>query len=137
MDATGKFTRLVPVLLCSLAGAVATIGWARPVQSGSSGFRCPTTARLVSLGQSMIEVRGRCREPDDAHTGVELRSVRETTRRWVQGVAQEISVERTIEIPVDEWTYDFGRNRFIQFLHFEYGRLVSTSEGAKGTADPE
>jgi hypothetical protein len=106
-------------------------------QAGTSGFRCPTTGRLISIGASTHEVRTRCREPDEARTTVELRTIRETVRRWVNGVAQEVTQERTVEIPVDEWTYDFGRARFIKFLHFEYGRLLSVTEGQKGSADSD
>jgi hypothetical protein len=89
-------------------------------QAGTSGFRCPTTGRLISVGASTHEVRTRCREPDEARSTVELRTVRETVRRWVNGVAQEVTQERTVEVPVDEWTYDFGR-------------LLSVTEGQKGS----
>jgi hypothetical protein len=106
-------------------------------ESGPSGFRCPTTGRLVSVGQSLLEVRHRCREPDEARSSVEVRTIREKVRRWAQGVAEEVVIEHSIEVPIDDWSYDFGRNRFTQFLRFEYGRLVSVREGAKGTADPE
>ena len=119
-------------LVFAVVAGVASAGWAGP-----SGFRCTTTGRLVSTGQSLLEVRNRCREPDDARASVELRTIREKVRRWVDGVAVEESVERTVEVPIDEWTYDFGRNRFIEFLRFEYGRLISVREGGKGSADPE
>ena len=123
---------LMFLFAAGLAVAVPSAG-----QAGSGGFRCPTTGRLVSVGQSMLEVRNRCREPDDALKSIELRTIRETVRKWVNGVAQEVTSERTVEIPVEDWTYDFGRNRFIQYLRFETGRLVSVGQGAKGTADPE
>ncbi len=84
-----------------------------------------------------MEVRNRCREPDDARTTVEFRTIREKVRRWVDGIAQEVTVERTVEVPIEEWTYDFGRNRFVHFLHFEQGRLISVREGGKGTGEPE
>lgn len=106
-------------------------------QAGQSGFRCPTTGRLISVGASTYEVRTRCREPDEARSTIELRTIRERVRRWVNGVAHEVEVERTVEVPVDEWTYDFGRERFIKQLRFEHGRLLSVSEGGKGSADPE
>jgi hypothetical protein len=112
-------------------------GWPVMGRSGPSGFRCPSSGRLVSVGQSLLEVRGRCREPDDARSWVEVRTVRETVRRWVKGVAEEVVVERSIDVPIDDWTYDFGRNRFTQFLRFEYGRLALVREGGKGVADPE
>lgn len=109
----------------------------RLARAGSSGFRCPTTGRLISLGQTTFEVRNRCGEPDDRQASVEQRTVREKVRRWVDGVAGEVVVERTIEVPVEEWTYDFGRHRFIEFLRFESGRLISTGEGGRGSSDSE
>jgi hypothetical protein len=45
-------------------------------------------------------------------------------------------VERTIEVVIDDFTYDFGKNRFIEFLHFEDGRLLSVSEGGYGYKEP-
>jgi hypothetical protein len=114
-----------------------TAGMSTNAKSGPSGFRCPATGRLISVGQSQVEVRNRCGEPDETRPSVDVRTVRETVRRWVNGVAHEVTVEHTIEVPVDEWTYDFGRNRFIQFLHFEYGRLISVLEGGKGGGAPQ
>lgn len=121
---------------CALVCAIVVAG-AGAGNAGPSGFRCPTTGLLISTGQSMLEVRSKCREPDEARASVELRTVREKVRRWVNGVSEEESIERTIEVPIDEWTYDFGRNRFIQFLRFEHGRLIWVREGGKGVTDPE
>jgi Protein of unknown function (DUF2845) len=105
--------------------------------SGSSGFRCPTTGRLISVGQSPYEVRNKCREPDDLRTTVEQRTVREKVRRWEDGVAGEVTVERTVEVPIEEWTFDFGRHRFIELLRFESNRLISVVEGGRGLGDSE
>jgi hypothetical protein len=41
-------------------------------------------------------------------------------------------VEDSIDVPVEEWTYDFGPQRFIQFLTFEDGRLVRVQSGDYG-----
>jgi hypothetical protein len=102
-----------------------------------SGFRCPTSGRLISLGASTLEVRNRCREPDEIRSTVEHRTIRERVRKWIGGMFQEVWVERTVEVPIDEWTYDFGSSRFMQFLRFENGRLHSVGEGPKGSADGE
>lgn len=101
------------------------------------GFRCPTTGRLISLGASTLEVRARCREPDEARSTVEWRTIRERVRRWVAGESREVTEERTVEVLIDEWTYDFGSNRFIKYLRFENGRLASAGDGPKGSGDPE
>ena len=129
-------TRVRLAMLSRLFAAVVTVAGAGPAHSGSSGFRCPSTGRLVSLGQSPLEVRNKCREPDDVRSSVELRTVRETVRRWVHGASVDVTVERTVEVPVEEWTYDFGPSRFIQFLRFENARLFSVGEGEKGSVNP-
>lgn len=124
-------------LRCAL-GALAFGGLLGPApastaQAGTAGFLCPSSGRLISVGAPAEEVRRRCREPDDIQRRVELRTVRETRRVWTNGVAQEVVVERTVEVPVEEWFFDFGPARFTKTLHFETGRLVQVDEGAKGT----
>lgn len=139
MDAVIAFLRtrgLVHLLVAGFAGVIVGV-WSGVAHSGPSGFRCPTTARLISVGHTTQEVRSRCREPDEARATVELRTVRETVRRWVQGVAREVTVERTVEVAVDDWTYDFGKNRFMHFLRFENGRLIAVREGGYGSGDSE
>jgi hypothetical protein len=121
---------LVGILALGLGGVGRAV-------SGSSGFRCPTTGRLISVGQSPYEVRNKCRDPDDLRTSVEQRTIRERVGRWLDGVAGEVTVERTVEVPIEEWTFDFGRHRFIELLRFESNRLVSVAEGGKGLADSE
>jgi hypothetical protein len=38
---------------------------------------------------------------------------------------------------IDEWTYDFGPHRFIQYLTFEDGTLLSIEAGGRGSAEPD
>src|SRR5204862_8123934 len=92
-------------------------------RAGSTGFLCPSSGRLVSEGSAAEEVRRRCREPDDVQRRGELRTVRETRRVWSNGAAADVVVERTVEIPIEEWFYDFGPARFTKVLRFESGRL--------------
>ena len=126
----------VRVALFSIAafGAAAVlVHGGRPAVAGASGFLCPSSGRLISVGQVTEDVRRRCREPDDIQRRIDLRTVRETTRRWVNGINQDVTVERTIEVPIEEWFFDFGPTRFTKVLRFEAGRLVYVEEGAKGT----
>ena len=99
----------------------------------SQGFLCPSSGRLVSVGLHTDEVKKKCREPDDVQAHVELRTVRETRRRFGNGAAADVEVETTVEVPVEEWFYDFGPTRFTKTLRFENGRLVNVVEGAKGS----
>jgi hypothetical protein len=43
--------------------------------------------------------------------------------------------EQTTEVLIDEWVYDFGKNRFIEYLSFEQGKLVRVSHGSYGHKD--
>lgn len=92
--------------------------------------------RIVSSGDTRYQVRAVCGEPDDAAERIEHRTVR---RRVAGPCAREggklrcsRSEESVIEVVIEEWTYDFGRNRFIQYLTFEQGRLVAVRSGSYG-----
>ena len=92
--------------------------------------------RIVSTGDSRYQVRSVCGEPDDATQRIEYRTLRgraagPCTRSGGKtrcGQTEEI----VVEIVVDEWTYDFGRNRFIEYVTFEQGRLTSVKSGSYG-----
>src|SRR5919205_517708 len=86
-----------------------------PEASAEDGFRCGT-GRLVSTGDHMVEVRNKCGEPDSAGQRVEKRKRKEKVRRWVGGVAEEVTEEREIEVTLDEWVYDLGPRRFLQMV---------------------
>jgi hypothetical protein len=89
--------------------------------------------RIVSSGDSTYQVRSICGEPDATTRRVEMRTVRHNVPVPCPGGGRcWTSVERTIEITVDEWTYDFGRQRFIQYLTFENGRLARVQSGSYG-----
>jgi hypothetical protein len=42
------------------------------------------------------------------------------------------SVATVVEVVVEEWTYDFGNNRFIHFVNFEDGRFTTVRRGGYG-----
>jgi len=92
--------------------------------------------RIVSTGDTRYQVRATCGEPDDAIQRVEYRTARgrvagPCTR--VQGKLRcEGTREHVIEVIIDEWVYDFGRYRFMEYLTFEQGRLVRIETGSYG-----
>lgn len=96
--------------------------------------------RIVSTGDSRYEVKAVCGEPDDASQRVEYRTVRGRVSgpcRRVDGkVICSDTREQVIEVVIDEWIYDFGRNRFIEYLTFEQGKLVSIRNGSYGHKPP-
>lgn len=90
-------------------------------------------SRIVSSGDTAYQVRSVCGEPDAANRRVEYRTVRQPGACIViDGKPRCESREITVEVVVDEWTYDFGKNRFIQYLTFEQGRLLRVDSGGYG-----
>jgi hypothetical protein len=92
--------------------------------------------RIVSSGDSRYEVKSVCGEPDDASQRVEYRSARGRVDgpcvreggRLRCGQTREV----VVEVVIDEWVYDFGKNRFVEYLTFEQGKLVSVRTGSYG-----
>lgn len=104
-----------------------------------SSMRCGN--RLVSTGDPLYRVRATCGEPDHQESYVEFRTERYRSRvdcrrdSTGRDVCSEIWSERTIEVPIHRLTYDFGRNRFVSYLMFEFGNLVRVESGSYGVKD--
>jgi hypothetical protein len=98
----------------------------------ADGMRCGT--KLVSDGDTLYEVHSRCGDPKFSVRRMEQRTV----RHWVGGPCAPGAarcggfVERTIEVQIDEWTYDFGSTQFVRYLTFEQGVLVKVDTGSYG-----
>jgi hypothetical protein len=111
--------------------------------AGASDARADSLAcdgRIVSSGDTRYEVKAVCGEPDDASQRVEYRTVSGRVAGPCLRVNGEIRCsqtrERVVEVVIDEWLYDFGKNRFIEHLTFEQGRLVSIRTGSYGHKPP-
>jgi len=102
-------------------------------------LRCGS--KLVSKGDALYRVRATCGEPDQMESYVEYRTERYRVRvdcqrtKGGQDICQEVWSERTVEVPIDRLTYDFGRNRFVSYLMFEFGNLVRVDSGSYGVKD--
>lgn len=91
---------------------------AYPELAIGDSFRCPSTGRIIHKGDSLGEVLSNCGEPQfSAQPSVIIRRINEVESAAIQ---------------VEEWTYDFGPNRFIQLLRFEGGRLRRIDRGPYG-----
>jgi hypothetical protein len=127
--------RVLTPLFIGLAASFAGAG-PQPLVTAAradSGFRCPG-GRLVSTGDHMQEVRKKCGEPDFVAQRSEKRKIKVKVRRWISPSEHEdVSEEREIEVLVDEWTYDFGSDRFIRYVAFEDARVVGVTTGDYGT----
>ncbi|HET6339107.1 MAG TPA: DUF2845 domain-containing protein [Polyangiales bacterium] len=111
---------LIAGLLLNAAGASA------------NGMRCEN--KLVQPGDSQYEVKTLCGPPDDIQQRTESRRVQRAVQRPCpngRGVCSTV-IDDWVDVIVDEWTYDFGPNRFLQYLTFESGKLVLVRSGPYG-----
>lgn len=108
-------------------------------------FRCGS--QLVAIGDTRYEVGAICGTPDDVTRNTYYRSIANhavidcapvptysvgalgtapgeaptsTSRSCVALVEDRLAVQ----IDVQVWLYDFGKNRFMRQVHFENGRVV-------------
>lgn len=87
------------------------------------GFRC--NGRVISTGEWLTRVIDKCGEPAAEMHRTEYRTIRVRVGNVIE--------ERTVEVLIDELEYNLGSNRFLRYLYFENGRLLSTATGDKGS----
>src|ERR1041384_2601255 len=104
--------------------AIALLGLMVSHASLADNMRCGD--KLVYSGDSTYTVRTKCGEPDDAVHRTEFRTVCHEVSAPCEDRQSRAkcsrSVETSVEVIIDDWTYDFGSNRFLQYLRFEDGR---------------
>ena len=85
-----------------------------------STMRCGTN--LVELGDDKYKVLEICGEPESIYHRTKI--IGSTLHHpW-----RTLDIEEYEEIEVEEWIYNFGRNRFRQSLLFENGILVDIKD---------
>lgn len=85
----------------------------------SDALRCGRT--LVGRGDHALEVLSKCGEPDYATSWELNRRYSDDNYRYSRR-----------QVVVEEWTYNFGRQRFMKVLRFENGYLVSIASAGYG-----
>lgn len=98
--------------------------------NAEDSMRCDS--KLVRTGAAPYEVRTTCGNPDDIQARTELRTIRRAVEVPCATGYCSSFVEDTISVNIEEWTYDFGTQRFIQYLTFEQGRLIKIRAGKYG-----
>jgi len=84
------------------------------------GMRCGSN--LVVEGDTKYQVYQRCGNPDFQDTRTIYRSVRIRG----SGLGEPgLDVFETIPVQLDEWTYNFGPERFVEQVIFENGRVIN------------
>ena len=109
---------------------VIVIFWDHGGVASDKTLRCQS--RLVSIGDARSEVLDKCGQPDQvAHWEEDHNSY---VSQLYDYERERYQAPKLIKgpIPVERWTYDFGANKFIVYLHFEDGRLIKIETGQKG-----
>ncbi len=117
---------LPSALLSALAAAAALAALGARADEGS--LRCD--GGLVSIGDSKLDLLGKCGEPT-------LRDSRREKRGAAAGDGKERHFDRhEVAYLVERWTYDLGRNRFTYAVTLELGKVTAIERGGRGYADP-
>ena len=90
-----------------------------------SDLKCGS--KLVTAGDTAFEVLNKCGEPLLIESWEESRSLSSMKRSVTKDVESGV-----VFVEVEQWTYNFGPNTFIQFLTFTDGRLLNVESGPKG-----
>jgi len=100
--------------------------------AAANSLRCDN--QLVREGDSQYEVKSLCGQPHDVQQRTEARRVQRAVQRpCAHGSGScVVVVDDYVEVVVDEWIYDFGPRRFLQYLTFEGGQLVAVRSGPYG-----
>ncbi len=98
-------------------------------------FRC--NSYVIDNGMHKAELIQKCGTPASASFRMEKRTVRvrkyidpQTYPRPVNGTVVE--VEKEVEVPIEEWIYNFGPHQFMQLVILEEGRIRSISDMGYG-----
>jgi hypothetical protein len=109
----------LPLLALALAAFAASLP--ASVRADDS-FRCE--GGIVTVGDHKIDLLGKCGEPALEEPRVEERLFQqgEERHRW----------RRRISLTAERWTYNFGPQRFLQFVTLEAGKIVAIARGGYG-----
>jgi hypothetical protein len=108
---TGGVCMLKNVLLVVIGVLLVEPAWA---------LRCGRS--LVVEGDYKVQVLRRCGEPEYKESRVEYRAVR------LRGSGIQypgLDTSQVVPVTIEEWTYDFGPNRFVEVITFEAGRVIN------------
>jgi len=94
------------------------------VSGPAHALRCG--ARLITEGDTRLEVRERCGEPTQMDQWTEEQTV------TVHDDSVNLRRRREVTVQVEEWIYNFGPQRFMQRLLFHDGKLVDIEALGRG-----
>ena len=124
MKKTSTAFKILPIMFLILVVPTITLA-----------LRCGSD--LVLKGDRKIEVRIACGEPEfiegwEEETVTYITDENDELRRDLI-IEREAGIGKSNIVHIEEWTYNFGPRRFIQYLTFINGRLKKIEDGTKGT----
>lgn len=101
------------------------------ISVADNALRC--NGSIVSLGATSREVLDKCGRPDQRESWET--SHNQYVRQFFDYEKERFILPKLIVGPLqmERWTYDFGSNRFIRYLHFLNGELIKIQTGDKGS----
>jgi hypothetical protein len=87
-------------------------------------MRC--TGGLVAVGDSKLDLLGKCGKPTLVEDGLEERVAKIRDRDRIAAWKARVTVS------IERWTYDFGPNQFVQYVTLDAGRIVAVERGSYG-----
>jgi hypothetical protein len=104
-----------------------------PSQAADSDFRCGNA--IISVGDRKFDVLRKCGEPANVDVRQEIRS--RNLGSVVLGPDNRIQIYPApflVDelVTIEEWEYNLGPTKFIRYLTFENGSLVSIALGDYG-----
>jgi hypothetical protein len=81
----------------------------------------------LHVGDTKLDLLARCGEPT-------LAERRDDLVRLVADAANGVILTRTVIVPVEVWTYDFGPQTFVRFVTLEDGVVTGIDTGGHGYA---
>jgi hypothetical protein len=81
---------------------------------------------IVSTGDSKLDLLAKCGEPALMEARLEERSHYQVSQDGRSGAGHSVTFK------VERWTYNFGPQRFLQFVTLETGRVTSVERGSYG-----
>lgn len=116
LDCNSRFSIRTLLLLSAMCFA--------PSAFSISTMRCGNN--LIEVGDDKFRVLDICGEP--ASTNDRTKVVGSTLHH----PRRTLDLQQYEEVQVEEWVYDFGRNRFRELLRFENGVLVEIQDLRRG-----
>jgi len=114
-------------MLSVALGLGLVLGGLGGVARADETMRCPT-GRIVRIGDRLLELAQICGEPDRT----DRRSLWREIGSRIGRADRQDHESVVVEVRIEEWLYDLGRDRLVRRLVFENGRLTRIDTLGRG-----